>query len=75
MEQRSFWKSKSGVAFLVFAIAGGYFLVTEHLAHTIYALPYLLILSCPLMHLFMHGNHSHDGSKQSNEGAGDKNES
>ena len=31
-----------------------YFLLTEHLAHTMGAVPYLLLLSCPLMHFFMH---------------------
>jgi hypothetical protein len=32
-------------------------LLTEHRAHTIAALPYLLLLACPLMHLFMHRGH------------------
>ena len=36
----------------------GYFLITEHQAHVILYLPYLLLLACPFMHLFMHhGNH------------------
>ncbi len=41
------------------------YLTTEHVSHTLAALPYLLILLCPLMHLFMHrGGHGggHDGS-------------
>ncbi|MBI3516607.1 MAG: DUF2933 domain-containing protein [Proteobacteria bacterium] len=43
-----------------------FFLLTEHTAHVLGALPYLLLLMCPLMHLFMHhgrhhgGGHSHD---------------
>lgn len=42
------------------AIAG-YFLLTEHLAHTLGALPFLLLAACPLMHLFMHHGHAgHD---------------
>ncbi len=50
-----------------FAIAA-YFLITEHKAHLsgyLYYLPYLLLLACPLLHMFMHGGHdSHhnDGS-------------
>lgn len=32
-----------------------FFLLTEHRAHLFGVLPYLLLLSCPLMHLFMHG--------------------
>jgi hypothetical protein len=39
-----------------------FFLFTEHRAHLFGVLPYLLLLSCPLMHLFMHhghGKHQH----------------
>lgn len=42
-----------------FAVAG-YFLITEHRAHLLPFLgylPYLLLLACPLMHLFHHGGH------------------
>jgi hypothetical protein len=53
---------------LVFTLVAGFFLVTEHKAHLLGlyaehevhilgALPYLLLLLCPLMHLFMHGGH------------------
>ena len=38
-----------------------YFLLTEHLAHIIPYLPWLLLAACPLMHLFMHGGHGHGG--------------
>ena len=34
-----------------------FYLLTEHQAHLFGWLPYLLILACPLMHLFMHGGH------------------
>lgn len=37
----------------------GFYLWTEHRAHVYGALPYLLLLSCPLMHLFMHRSHDH----------------
>ncbi|MGN5478687.1 DUF2933 domain-containing protein [Cupriavidus basilensis] len=37
----------------------GYFLWTEHRAHVIQFLPFLLLASCPLMHLFMHHGHGH----------------
>ena len=36
-----------------------FYLLTEHQAHLFGWLPYLLILACPLMHLFMHGGHHH----------------
>jgi hypothetical protein len=47
------------VALAVFAAVAAYFLLTEHRAHTIQALPWVLLLLCPLMHVFMHGRHGH----------------
>lgn len=48
--------------FLGFAAVAGFFLLTEHRAHLFGVLPYLLLLACPLMHLFHHGGHGgHDG--------------
>ncbi|MEJ2899351.1 DUF2933 domain-containing protein [Acinetobacter sp. NS-4] len=58
-----FWSSRYAIGFLVIAGVAAYFLLTEHLAHTIAALPYLLLLVCPLMHVFMHGGHHHHGKK------------
>ncbi len=44
-----------------FLLIAGYFLLTEHRAHTINYLPYALLLLCPLMHLFHnHGGHHSD---------------
>ena len=40
---------------------GAFFLLTEHTAHLFGALPWLLLLACPLMHLFMHSGHGHGG--------------
>jgi hypothetical protein len=46
----------------------GFFLFTEHRAHLLGILPYLLLLACLLMHLFMHhGHENHAG----HEGHGD----
>ncbi len=45
------------VAFLALVMAGGYFLWAEHRAHLLAALPYMIFLLCPLMHIFMHHNH------------------
>ena len=38
-----------------------YWLVNEHWGHVLGALPYLILLACPLMHLF-HGHGGHGGS-------------
>jgi hypothetical protein len=48
------------MAFLAFLAVALFFLLTEHTAHVLGALPYLLLLACPLMHLFYHGGHHHD---------------
>lgn len=61
----SFWKSKAGIVAGGFLLIGAFFLLTEHWAHALGVLPYLLILACPLMHLFMHKGHSgHSGHEQ-----------
>lgn len=52
---------------LTLAVVLGFFLFTEHQAHLFGALPFLLILLCPLMHLFMHhghGGHGYGGGKE-----------
>jgi hypothetical protein len=54
---RSFWRSRYALGFIVFAAIAAYFLLSEHRAHFLGALPWLLILACPLMHVFMHGDH------------------
>ena len=44
-------------ALAVFGAAAAYLLWTEHRAHVIEALPWVVLLACPLMHLFMHSDH------------------
>lgn len=36
-------------------------LAIEHRAHLLGWLPWLFLLACPLMHVFMHGGHGHGG--------------
>lgn len=52
---------------LGFLLIAGFFLFTEHRAHLLGFLPYLLFLACPLMHLFHHG-HGHHGNGTPNSG-------
>lgn len=55
----SFWRSRYAIGLVVIGCVAGYFLLIEHWVHLRSALPYLLLLACPLMHLFMHGGHHH----------------
>ena len=58
--------SRAQWAFAMFAIIGGYFLFAEHRAHALPYLPWLILMACPVMHLFMHGGHG------GHHGAGDR---
>jgi hypothetical protein len=49
---------------------GGFFLLTEHRAHLLGWLPFLLILACPLMHVFMHHGHRHGGRRSGHDPSG-----
>ena len=72
--ERSFWLTPNGLAAL--GLIGGvlYFLLTEHRAHFIYVLPYLILLLCPVMHIFMHRNHGHHGHEASSSLSGHQHE-
>jgi Protein of unknown function (DUF2933) len=44
------WQTRGGVVLLGFLAIAAFYLLSEHTAHVFGALPYLLILACPLMH-------------------------
>jgi hypothetical protein len=58
------WRSRAKIALYVFLGIAAFFLITEHLAHLIPILPWLFLLLCPLMHLFMHGGHGGHGDNK-----------
>lgn len=67
MAGRTLWVLAGFLAIALF------FLLTEHRAHLFGFLPYLLLLACPLMHLFHgHGHHGHgaSGAAQQRPGQG-----
>jgi hypothetical protein len=59
--RHGFWRSKTALALAGFAIIAGFLLLSEHRAHALGFLPFLLILACPLLHIFMHGGHGGHG--------------
>jgi hypothetical protein len=52
---RGFWTSKTGIVTIAFLLIAAFFLLSEHRAHTLGVLPFLLLAACPLLHMFMHG--------------------
>ena len=58
-------KSRIKWAFTGFAAIAAFLLIAEHKAHlsgwlSAYGI-WLLLLACPLLHVFMHGGHGHGG--------------
>ena len=58
---RGFWTSKTGLVTIAFLLIAAFFLLSEHRAHFFGFLPVLLLLACPLLHMFMHGGHGGHG--------------
>lgn len=61
--QPSFWRSKSGLVAIGFMLIATVFLLSEHRAHALGYLPFLLLLACPLLHMFMHKGHGGHGDR------------
>jgi hypothetical protein len=53
-----FWKNIHWSVWCLIG-AGLALLIIGHWVHVLGALPYLVLLACPLMHFFMHGKHGH----------------
>lgn len=71
---RSWLWSRSGLVLLGFLLIAGFFVLTEHTADVLGVLPYLLLLACPLLHLFHGGHgrgHGHHGGGSGHEGHDD----
>jgi hypothetical protein len=66
-ENTSFWKRIHWSVWCLLSIAIA-LLIIDHWAHVLGVLPYLILLACPLMHVFMHGKHDHS----SHHNSGDK---
>ncbi len=49
--------SRANIALVGFLAIAFFFLVSEHRAHALSYLPLVVLLLCPLLHLFMHRGH------------------
>ena len=72
-EHPPFWRSRYAIGLLVMGAIATYFLLSEHRAHFLGALPLLLLLSCPLMHVFMHHGHGDHGGGHAHHHGGEAN--
>ncbi len=58
------WEVAAKWALTVALVAAALFLLRDHEKHLFSALPYILLLACPLLHLFGHHHgHGHDKGK------------
>jgi uncharacterized membrane protein len=62
-----FFGSKVGLVVCMLLAVLGIYLLGTHTGHVFAALPYLILLACPLMHFFGHGH----GHKHQEKRAGD----
>lgn len=70
----SFWSSTAFLVFLAFGVIAAILLWQEHQAHILGIIPYLFILACPLLHIFMHGGHGGHGKhgRDASNGSGER---
>lgn len=66
----SAWSTYSRTVFIAFAAIALLLIAYEHRVHVLGILPWLLILACPLMHLFMHHGHGGHGRHSGHDHAG-----
>lgn len=66
----AWYRTRNGRFLLLLAGVGGIYVLIEHWAHALPYLPWLLLLACPLMHVFMH--HGHGGHGHGDHGTVDQ---
>ena len=56
-QERGWLQTPGGWVLLAFLAIAAFFLILEHRAHVLGALPYVLFLLCPVLHLLLHRRH------------------
>lgn len=59
----TFWRIRPGIALGMLLVIVLFYMAREHYGHVLGLLPYMILLLCPLMHVFghHHGGHNHHG--------------
>ena len=68
--RRSPFRIPLWLPFCAFAAIAVFFLWQEHRAHLLGALPWVFLLLCPVLQLFMHRGEGHEHGSHSELGAG-----
>lgn len=66
MKQVGYPKQHRWLSYIALGILG-YFLIIEHREHVLPFLPFLFLLACPFMHMFMHKGHNHHDQNRNDE--------
>ncbi|HHY0847908.1 TPA: DUF2933 domain-containing protein [Legionella pneumophila] len=78
-KEKGFWSSPSGLMAIIIIGIISYYLIVEHGAHIASFLGasslVLLVLLCPLMHLFMHRGHGGHGENHHHKSDDEDNDS
>jgi hypothetical protein len=64
------WSSISRTVFFGFCLIVAALFIYEHRLHVLGYWPFLFLLACPLMHLFMHHGHGHHHGRPSDNPSG-----
>ena len=56
-EKVNLFSRKTWIVMAVVGVFGLIFLLRTHTSHVLSVIPYLILLLCPFMHIFMHKNH------------------
>ena len=64
------YRTRGGQVLLAALGIAGIYLLSEHWTHAVAYLPWLLLLACPLLHVFMPGGHGGHGSHGGGGAAG-----
>lgn len=67
-KNQSLFSRSTWAAIAIIGVIGLVFLLRNHTTHVFSLIPYLILLACPFMHLFMHknhGDHNNDGKGHS----------
>lgn len=63
----SLFSRQTWVIIAVIGVVGLVFLLRDHTSHVLSLIPYLILLACPFMHLFMHKHHENKNGEDRKE--------